>query len=197
MSDPTMNDLLRRMDEGFRENEKALKEAKQAREEIDRKLGDFEKKTGEKLDELGNGFALVKGSLSLMETLLESSNILNDLGMRGNTHLSKKEIDSLVDQIAGSVNLTPGQWQSLRDIDVLMEVFDENEKKYLVAVSVSWTIAGKDVYSAIGHARSLRNVPGVQGCNSSDFRASDFERVEKALRGRAGLYSPVAQTLLG
>ena len=162
MSDPTMNDLLRRMDEGFRENEKALKEAKQAREEIDRKLGDFEKKTGEKLDDLGNGFALVKGSLSLMETLLESSNILNDLGMRGNTHLSKKEIDRLVDQIAGSVNLTPGQWQSLRDIDVLMEVFDENEKKYLVAFSVSWTIAGKDVYSAIGHARSLRNVPGVQ-----------------------------------
>ena len=66
MTEPTLNDLLRRMDEGFRENEKALKEAKQAREEIDRKLDDFEKKTGEKLDDLGNGFALVKGSLSLL-----------------------------------------------------------------------------------------------------------------------------------
>ena len=158
-----MNELNRRfdkIDERFDGISNEFKGINDELKEVKKQL----RKQDRKLNELGDGFTMFKGAIALLETLLETGNILHELGLHGNRFLSKGEIEKIVNQISTKTGSEiVGDLQALLDVDVLMSAFSyEVETHHFIPVSVSWTVDRSDVDRSLSYARLLRELPDIQ-----------------------------------
>ena len=151
-----MNELTRRFDKINDRFDGISNEFKEVKKQL--------RKQDKKLNELGDGYTMFKGAIALLETLLETGNILHDLGLHGNQFLSKGEIEKIVNQISTNTGSEiVGDLQALLDVDVLLSAFSyEIETHYFIPFSVSWTVDRSDVDRSLAHARLLRELPNIQ-----------------------------------
>ena len=116
-----------------------------------------------KLDDIGNDISMLKGATALLESLLETSNIAQDMGMTWLSNLTSNELRDLAEKIGvATESEISGNLAALRDVDVVMKTITmDSGMLAFIPMAVSWTLSKHDIDSAIMYANLLNKYAEV------------------------------------
>ena len=116
-----------------------------------------------KLDDIGNDISMLKGATALLESLLETSNIAQDMGMTWLSNLTSNELRDLAEKIGvATESEISGNLAALRDVDAVMETITmDSGLLAFIPMAVSWTLSKHDIDSAIMYANLLNKYAEV------------------------------------
>ena len=110
-----------------------------------------------KLDDIGNDISMLKGATALLESLLETSNIAQDMGMTWLSNLTSNELRVLAEKIGvATESEISGNLAALRDVDAVMKTITmDSGMLAFIPLAVSRTLSKHDFDSAIMYANLL------------------------------------------
>ena len=116
-----------------------------------------------KLDDIGNDISMLKGATALLESLLETSNIAQDMGMTWLSNLTSNELRDLAEKIGvATESEISGNLAALRDVDAVMETITmDSGMLAFIPMAVSWALSKHDIDSAIMYANLLNKYAEV------------------------------------
>ena len=131
--------------------------------ELQKNLGKRFDRIDKKLDDIGNDISMLKGATALLESLLETSNIAQDMGMTWLSNLTSNELRDLAEKIGvATESEISGNLAALRDVDVVMKTITmDSGMLAFIPMAVSWTLSKHDIDSAIMYANLLNKYAEV------------------------------------